>query len=353
MKAEGSRQQAAGGGRRATAGFLGRQFSTDGPARPPDPAHTRAEHSPPRVFPTARRLLPSAFCLVLAALLFPLVGSRAQEAGRDALLETGGTAAVGLLAAAPPELKVVSYNIRWRGGEDLQEVIKLLRADPEIGGAAIIGLQEVDRDKERTKNVNTARAIAGALGMHYAWAAPPTKKGEREEETGVALLSPHPLSDVVRLVLPHEGPGGRRRVAVGATVHVGLTPVRAYSVHAETRMPLAKKVEHWRAVLEDLDRHKQIPHAVVVGDFNTIKDKDIRAARRLFSEAGFSTPFPDDRATFKVFFLDFKLDWVWLRGFEHGEFGIDKQVGLSDHWPLWAKANLRRQAGAGSTAGSK
>ncbi|MDQ3806128.1 MAG: hypothetical protein M3416_20145, partial [Acidobacteriota bacterium] len=116
-------------------------------------------------------------------------------------------------------MKIVSYNIRWRGGEELQEVIELLRADPEVGGAAIIGLQEVDRDKERTKNVNTARAIADALRMHYAWAAPPSKEG-KEEETGVALLSPHPLSDAVRIVLPHEGPGGRRRVAVGATVHV-------------------------------------------------------------------------------------------------------------------------------------
>lgn len=298
------------------------------------PASSRTRAHGLRRLPAA--LLPSALCL----LLFCPAAARAQAGGRDGLLEEGRPASAERRAGASAGLKVVSYNIRWRGGEDLRRVIELLRADAEIGGAAIIGLQEVDRDKKRTKNVNTARAIADALGMHYAWAAPPVKEGE-EEETGVALLSPHPLSDVVRIVLPHEGPGGRRRVAVGATVQVGRTPVRAYSVHAETRMPLEKKIGHWRAVLEDLGRHAAIHHAVIVGDFNTIKGKDVRAARRLFTEAGFTTPFPDDRATFKVFFLDYKLDWVWLRGFEHGAFGIDKQVGLSDHWPLWAEAIAR------------
>jgi endonuclease/exonuclease/phosphatase family metal-dependent hydrolase len=293
----------------------------------------RERFSEPRFFRNA------LLCLLL--LLLPVPAGRAQEAGGERLLETGGAAAVQKHAAASAALKIVSYNIRWRGGEDLQRVIELLRADPEIGGAAIIGLQEVDRDKKRTKNVNTARAIADALGMNYSWAAPPVKEGA-EEETGVALLSPYPLTDVVRIVLPHAGPGGRRRVAVGATVRVGRTPVRAYSVHAETRMPLEKKVTHWRAVLDDLQRHGGVAHAVIVGDFNTIKGKDVRAARRLFSEAGFTTPFPDDRSTFKAFIFDFKLDWVWLRGFEHGEFGIDKQVGLSDHWPLWANVSPRR-----------
>jgi endonuclease/exonuclease/phosphatase (EEP) superfamily protein YafD len=120
--------------------------------------------------------------------------------------------------------------------------------------------------------------------------------------------------------------------------------VRFYSVHAETRMPVERKVEHWRVVLEDLRRHPQIKHVVVVGDFNTIKGKDVRAARKLFTEAGFATPFRDEDATFKVVFFDFKLDWVWLRGLTPAAHGIDKKVGLSDHWPLWVRARLEKAA---------
>jgi hypothetical protein len=39
-------------------------------------------------------------------------------------------------------------------------------------------LQEVDRNKKRTGNVNTARQLAEALGMRYAWAAPPDADGD-------------------------------------------------------------------------------------------------------------------------------------------------------------------------------
>ncbi len=73
----------------------------------------------------------------------------------------------------PAEIKIVSYNIRWRGGDELRALIEVLRDDTEIGGAAIIGLQEVDRNKERTDCINTARMMAETLGMYYAWAAPP------------------------------------------------------------------------------------------------------------------------------------------------------------------------------------
>ncbi len=282
----------------------------------------------------------AALCLIVSVLR--LAPTRAAPVGvvETSLLEVGGDVKGGTSASEPESLKVVSYNIRWRGGEELEELIKLLREDPEIGGAQVIGLQEVDRNKKRTKNVNTARQIADALGMRYAWAAPPDTDEDGEEETGVVLLSSFPLSDVERLVLEGEGPDGRRRVAVGATVHVGRTPLRVYSVHAETRMPVEKKIGHWRTVLEDVKRFPEARGVIVCGDFNTIKQKDVRAARKLFTEAGFTTPFADDKSTWKTFIVKLKLDWLWLRGLDAAGFGIDKSVGLSDHWPLWAKVKV-------------
>ena len=304
---------------------------------------------------TGLRVATSAFAAAVSVLLLTvycsLITARANGGAEGSLLEVGSASKVSTPAAAPGGLKVVSYNMRWRGGEDLRRLIELLRSDAEIGGAAIIGLQEVDRKKKRTDHTNTARVIAESLGMHYAWAAPPAKQGE-EEETGVAILSPYELRDVSRLVLPHEGPGKRRRAAVGATVIVGQTPVRVYSVHAETRIPLAKKVEQWGAVLEDLKRHPEVARAVVLGDFNTIKGKDVRAARKLFADSGFATPFPDNLSTWRTLMFKLKLDWLWLRGFEANDFGIDKQVGLSDHWPLWVKIKLGEQQQTPPVAGA-
>ncbi len=283
------------------------------------------------------------FCLLLSALLLPPqqhAAPASDGAKGSPLLEVGGDLKTDQTPHAPDELKVVSYNIRYRAGDDLQQLIKLLKEDPDIGGAHVIGLQEVDRNKKRTGNVNTARQLAEALGMRYAWAAPPAADDGGEEETGCAILSVFPLADVERILLTHEGPDGRRRVAVGATVQVGKHALRVYSVHAETRMPVEKKVEHWQAVLDDLGHFPDAAGAIVLGDFNTIKGKDVKAARRLFAGKGFKAPHPDGEKTWKTFVFKLKLDWLWLRGLEARSHGIDKKIGLSDHWPLWATVRL-------------
>ena len=303
-------------------------------------------------------LLLAAHCLLLtsphagaqrAAGADGIVSAAADSTARDdaRLLEVGrGDKSDKAMPPAPlpPEIKIVSYNMRWRGGADLRALVEALRSDRVIGGASVIGLQEADRHRARSGNVNTAKLIAGELGMHYAWAAPPRAKDdeEKEDETGVALLSHYPLADVERIVLPHEGPGGRRRVALGATIRLDQTrTLRVYTVHAETRLAIAHKTEQWRAVLDSLDAgHAKEMRAVVLGDFNTIKDKDVRAARRLFDEARFSTPFPDDTSTWKTLFFKLKLDWLWLRGLDATEHGVARHVKFSDHWPLWVKVKL-------------
>jgi endonuclease/exonuclease/phosphatase family metal-dependent hydrolase len=106
-------------------------------------------------------------------------------------------------------------------------------------------------------------------------------------------------------------------------------------------MPVEKKIGHWRTVLEDLKRFPEVRGVIILGDFNTLKQKDVKAARKLFTDAGFTTPFADDRTTWKTFIVELKLDWLWLRGLDSTGFGIDKSIDLSDHWPLWAKVKVQ------------
>ena len=247
-------------------------------------------------------------------------------------------------AVAPTEIRIVSYNIRYRGGEDLQRLIELFRTDAEIGGASIIGLQEVDRNTQRVGGENTARVMAEALVMHYAWAAPPRMPPDQpEDETGVTILSAYPLTNVERLILPNPGPGGRRRVAVGATA---LLPngvrIRVYSVHAETRIAHGEKMEQYRAVMEHALRTSANGERIVIlGDFNTIRGRAVRDTRQMFAAAGFSTPFSDDEETWRFSLVRLKLDWLWLRGFGRViESGIARRIELSDHWPLWARVRM-------------
>lgn len=255
------------------------------------------------------------------------------------LLEIGQAGKVRSATKSPPEIKVVSYNIRWRGGEDLLKLAQFFKDDSsKIGGASIIGLQEVDRNRKRTGNKNTVKALADELGMHYGWAAPPTAKSEKEEETGVAILSLYPLSQVHRIVLPHEGPGKRRRVALGATVNSPTGSLRIYSVHSENRISLDKKIEQMKAVLADLEHYRKDMPAMILGDLNTWEMGAGKKTVKLFNSAGFHTPF-DGRPTFfrRVLFLPIllRLDWIWLRHLQATGHGIDRDIGLSDHWPLW------------------
>src|SRR5215213_8332785 len=276
--------------------------------------------------------------MVLVLLLSLLVGHNDAS-----LLESGQAATIRKQTSAPTQIKVISYNIRWRSGDDLKTLIKLLQEDPEIGGASILALQEVDRHKKRTGHNNTVKMIANALGLYYAWAAPPTAKPTDEEETGVAILSVYPLSDVRRIVLPHAGPNKRRRVALGATVQMHDRHWRIYSAHAETRIAMGKKLEQYKAVLDDLAQFSADMPAIVMGDFNTWEPNADGKVVKLFSNAGLKTPF-GDQSTFrrKVLFvpIELKLDWVWLRGLEAATFGIDRKVEVSDHWPLWTNVRL-------------
>jgi len=256
----------------------------------------------------------------------------------EPLLESGKGVKIRQQTSSPAEIKVLQYNIRWRSGDDLKALIKLFKDDPEIGGATILALQEVDRSKKRSGNKNTAKLIADELGMHYVWAAPPTAKPTDEGETGVAILSVYPLSDVQRIVLPNKGPNGRRRVALGATVEIDNRRWRVYSAHTETRIPVNRKLEQFKAVLDDLAHYPANMPAIIMGDLNTWEPNADGKTQKFFSDAGLKTPF-GGQATFRrrILFvpIELKLDWVWLRGLEATSFGIDRKVEISDHFPLW------------------
>jgi endonuclease/exonuclease/phosphatase family metal-dependent hydrolase len=294
----------------------------------------------------ARRRYGDIWLWSIAFLMVPaMVPAQTPTAKAEpSLLEEGGSSKFSTAKNGPYQIKIVSYNIRWRSGDELRRISQNLKSAAGIGGATVIGLQEVDRNKGRTGNVNTARILAQELGMYYAWAAPPATKGAKEEETGVAILSAYPLTETTHIVLPNEGPGGRRRSALGATVTIGSRKIRVYSVHAETRITVGKKLDQMRAVLADLNHYPKTMPAIVLGDFNTWEVNAGEETTRLFVDADFQTPLPSDAPTFQtkaLITIELKLDWIWLRGLPAESYGIDRTLTVSDHWPLWTVVTLK------------
>jgi hypothetical protein len=66
--------------------------------------------------------------------------------GEPELLELGHARGAARPLGSSPEIKVVSYNIRWRSGVVLHKLEDLVLDVPDFGGAEILGFQEVDRN---------------------------------------------------------------------------------------------------------------------------------------------------------------------------------------------------------------
>ena len=79
--------------------------------------------------------------------------------------------------------------------------------------------------------------------------------------------------------------------------------------------------------------------AIVMGDLNTWEPNAGTRTTKVFTNAGLKTPF-GSQTTFRRRFLlvpiELHLDWVWFRGLETSRYGVDRQIDISDHWPLWA-----------------
>src|SRR5436190_8967249 len=89
--------------------------------------------------------------------------SKEAQLSTDASLLESGQATKLREPTQSDELKIVSYNIRWRSGDELKQLIRLFHSDAEIGGPSIIALQEVDRRKKRSGQTNTIRLLAEEL----------------------------------------------------------------------------------------------------------------------------------------------------------------------------------------------
>ena len=104
-----------------------------------------------------------------------------------------------------------------------------------------------------------------------------------------------------------------------------------------------KKMEQMGTLLQDLKKYPEHMPAIIVGDLNTWESNAAGKTIKLFSEAGLKTPFGSQK-TFcrKALFIpiEFRLDWIWLRGVEALTYGIDRQIKLSDHYPLWTNVKL-------------
>src|SRR4051812_19813984 len=172
----------------------------------------------------------------------------------------------------PRGIRVVSFNVKY--GRNVTGAAALLGGDARLSGADVIALQEMDE--------TGVECLARTLGLNYVY-YPASVHPSTHRNFGNAILSPWPIEDDVKVVLPHLGRFRKQQLmAVSATLRVlGGLPLPANSVHMETSAgmgPEAKR-DQARAVLQSAAGH---PRVLIAGDFNGRS-----VAETVFARSGF------------------------------------------------------------------
>ena len=235
------------------------------------------------------------------------------------------------VAPAPePPLRVVSFNIAY--AIEIDRAIAVIRENEGLRNPDILALQEMDAP-------GTER-IANALGMNAVY-FPSGLHPKYHRDFGCAILSPWPLEEPRKILLPHGARiSGLRRAAVTAVVVRGEERIRVYSVHLPSPLGVSggSREEQLRVLAADAASAEG--PVVIAGDFNS------HDRLQVLAKAGFNWVTRDLGDTAALLFMGIKLggfsfDHVLARGLELASgpeaVGIvqDNQ-GASDHKPIWA-----------------
>jgi endonuclease/exonuclease/phosphatase family metal-dependent hydrolase len=282
----------------------------------------------------------------------------------------------------PPDVKadrlfVASYNIRYARGPylisgGLRRKLGLmnLRRRPRhvgqliadagrifAGGALlppvdILALQEADKRTVRTGGHHVAQELATQLEMNWVHAPAGIPRGIKpvkrqwwldfEEpidlhdagDTGVALLSRFPLSDVARIDLPwHECPW-RPRLAMAATV----SHVRIFNAHVDPHAACDGQLAQLEVIADQADA--VTGPVLIMGDFNTLSREKCLETRNFLESRGYTTPIPTGTATWRGAGLRMHADWIFGRNLKFVRWGVARPLHVSDHWPIWTEVEL-------------
>ena len=201
-----------------------------------------------------------------------------------ALALSGCAVLANLGTGSDSDLRVASYNIRHGRGLDNRVALERTAAVLRSLNAHIVGLQEVDRNVERSGRVDQAGLLGNLLGMHHAFGAFMEYQGGRY---GMAILSEYPIVSSREIVLPT---GEEPRVALAARIALPYgDTITAINVHFDWVENDAARVRQARTLSMVLDTLSE--PWLLLGDFNDGPDS---RTLRMFEPMVHPAPKPAD-----------------------------------------------------------
>ena len=285
------------------------------------------------------------------------------------------------IAEDASSLVVASYNIRYAVGSFLissgllrklglrghrrraeqvaQNIQTAARAFGEgrlLPRVDVLALQEADKQTRRAGRHHVARELAEALKLNWIHVPAGIPRGVKprarqwwldfEEpielhdsgDTGIALLSRLPLSDVTRIDLPWHECAWRPRLAMAATVSLGAQNLRILNAHVDPHAAVGGQLEQLETLVAEAENNRG--PTLILGDFNTLSKTKVVETRSFFESRGYSTPFPSGTPTWRGMGIRLHADWIFYRDLKIAKWGVARPLGVSDHWPVWVEVEL-------------
>ena len=230
---------------------------------------------------------------------------------------------------------LISFNVKF--GEHPEQAAQALHRTG-FDRVDVLLLQEVD--------LRSTIIIAESLGYDYVY-YPAAIHPATERQFGLAVLSPWPIRDDRKILLPWLETGDdARKIAVAATVWLQGQPVGIVNTHLQSGLTPVKTGDQLQAitgcVYTTTCQHPgapmldNLPHYVLAGDLNTRTSDSVRVADTVLGWSGL-TRVPDIGRTYR--YLPFGFDHIYAsRDLDVRESGTLTDLGNtgSDHLPIYA-----------------
>jgi len=308
----------------------------------------------------------------MATAIPPLTQSEQIEFGE---IQPAGSAAEG------SSLIVASYNIRYAVGrflilggllrkagvlsaagrerivaDNIDTAARALSDGKLLPRVDVLALQEADKRTARAGGHHVARELAEALEASWVHVPAGIPRGQKpiarqwwldfeepialhdEGDTGVAMLSHFPMSEVTRIDLPWNDCPWRPRLAMGSTIAVGNRKLRIINAHVDPHAAVDGQLEQLEALVESAKG--SVHPTLILGDFNTLSRKKAIETRNFLESQGYSTPFPTGTPTWRGAGIRLHADWIFGRGVTISRWGVARPLNVSDHWPVWVEVTF-------------
>ncbi len=229
-------------------------------------------------------------------------------------------------------IRAVTYNIRF--AKKIDEAVDILSSHPELAGADILLLQEMDE--------RGVEQIARRLGYNYVY-YPAVFHPIPQQNFGNAILSKWPILRDDKIILPDDEADDKKlqRIAASALLDVNGHNVLVFSIHMHISLKPFVRSFQMKRILNSVPDN--VEHCIVAGDFNTFTQVGYYAVLTPMEENGFELATKELGWTYRYWYTanrKFALDHIFTKNFETVNAGKIIDRSASDHIPVWVELSI-------------